>query len=164
MTQTWKVVIVVVLIIAIIGVISVKRNQSMKESNESFIPISSGKAGGEEVPSEYKVENLTGKGLPVLVDIGADTCVPCKLMAPILKELKEELQGKILVQFLNLNTYPGLAEEYKISLMPTQIFYDASGKDRFRHEGFYSKEDILAKVKELKLLTSDELFIKGESQ
>jgi thioredoxin 1 len=164
MNQTWKVVIVVVLIVAIIGAISVKRNQSARQNNRSLTPVSLGKASTGQVPSEYKVENLTGKGMPVLVDIGADTCVPCKLMTPILNELKEELKGKILVLFLNLNTYPGVAQEYKISVMPTQIFYDASGEERFRHEGFYAKEDILAKLKELKLLRSDEPFTRGESQ
>ena len=150
MKQAWKVIIVVVLVIAVISAISIKHKRSQTDGTNS------GQAIAEQIPSEYKVENLTGKGIPVLVDVGADTCIPCKLMAPILEELKEELKGKILVQFLNLNTYPKIAEEYKISLMPTQIFYDASGKERFRHEGFYAKEDILAKWKELGVNLSDE--------
>jgi hypothetical protein len=44
---------------------------------------------------------------------------------------------------------PDAGTPYKISLIPTQIFFDAAGKERFRHEGFFSKEDILAKWKEL---------------
>jgi thioredoxin 1 len=159
MSQTWKIAIVAVLIVSIIGVISIKRNRSNNETDGNLTAASAG-----QLPDEYKLKNLTGKGIPVLVDVGAESCIPCKLMAPILKELKEELHGKILVQFLNLDTYPGLAAEYKISLKPTQIFYDASGKEVSRHEGFYAKEDILAKLKELKLLTSDETFTKGESQ
>jgi thioredoxin 1 len=151
MSQTWKIVIVVVLIISIISVISIKRNHSDRQSDGA-----SASASAKQVPDESKLKNLTGKGIPVLVDIGADTCIPCKLMTPILKELKEELQGKILVQFLNLNEYPGVADEYKISVMPTQIFYDSSGKERFRHEGFYSKEDILAKWTELGVNLSGE--------
>jgi thioredoxin 1 len=141
MNKTGKVGIVVVLIVTIITVIAIKQNKS---SQDSTVFGSDG-----QIPEMYKVQQLTGKGIPVLVDVGADTCIPCKLMAPILEELKEELKGKIQVQFLNLNKYPKCAEEYKISLMPTQIFYDASGKERFRHEGFFSKEDILAKWKEL---------------
>ena len=148
MNQTWKIIIVVVLMVAIIGVISVKRNQSDKETNETLAPSSMGKVDEGQLPEEYKLENLTTKGIPVLVDIGADTCIPCKLMAPILEELKEEQQGKIIVQFLNLNQYPEAVDEYKISVMPTQIFYDVSGKELFRHEGFYAKEDILSKWKE----------------
>lgn len=163
MNQTWKILIVVVLIVAIIGVISVKRNQSGRQTDGTSVP-SSGKTAAGQVPTEYKIANLTGKGMPVLVDIGADTCIPCKLMAPILKELKEELQGKITVQFLNLNECHAFADEYKISVMPTQIFYDASGKERFRHKGFYAKDEIYTKLKELKLLTPDEPFTKGELQ
>ena len=98
MNQTWKIIIVVVLMVAIIGVISVKRNQSDKETNETLASSSMGKLDEGQLPEEYKLENLTGKGMPVLVDIGADTCIPCKLMAPILEELKEEQQGKIKVQ------------------------------------------------------------------
>lgn len=149
MHQTWKVLIVVVLIVAIIGVISVKRNLSEKETSGIFEPISIGQADNSQVPDEYKIAALTGKGMLVLVDIGAESCIPCKLMAPILDELKNELQGKIVVQFLNLDMYPGLANEYKIKVKPTQIFYDAFGKEVFRHEGFFSKEDILSKWTEL---------------
>ncbi len=141
MNKNSKVGIVVVLVIAIITVITIKHNKSSLDSTVL--------GGVRQIPEEYKIKQLTGKGMPVLVDIGADTCIPCKLMAPILDELKEELKDKILVQFLNLNKYPGVADEYKISVMPTQIFYDASGKERFRHESFFSKEDILAKWKEL---------------
>jgi thioredoxin 1 len=150
MNKTGKIGIVVVLIVAIITVIAIKQNKSSQDST-----VLGSIGSGQQMPDEYKLKNLTGKGIPVLVDIGADTCIPCKLMAPILEELKEELKGKIQVQFLNLNKYPKCAEEYKISLMPTQIFYDASGKERFRHEGFFAKEDILAKWKELGVNLSD---------
>ena len=138
MNQTLKIVIVVILVVAIIGVISIKRNRENIASSTNH-----------QIPAEYKVENLTGNGIPVLVDIGAETCIPCKEMAPILKELKEELQGKIVIQFLNLDEYPGFADEYKIIVKPTQIFFDASGEELFRHKGFYSKQDILKKWKEL---------------
>lgn len=152
MNQASKVVIVVVLVVAVIGVVSIKRNRSNIENGGNIAASTISK----QVPTEYKVENLTGKGIPVLVDIGADTCIPCKLMAPILEELKEELKGKIIVQFLNLNEHPGFADEYKIKVMPTQIFYDASGEECFRHEGFFSKEDILAKWKEIGVNLSGE--------
>lgn len=112
------------------------------------IVVRQGGPRGEQSQDQYKPEQITGKGLPVLIDIGAGTCIPCKLMAPILEELKKELQGKIGVQFIDLNKFPDAAQVYGIKVMPTQIFYDTSGKELFRHEGFYAKEDILAKWKE----------------
>jgi thiol-disulfide isomerase/thioredoxin len=87
--------------------------------------------------------------LPRLVDLGADKCIPCKMMAPILKELKTEYAGRMDVEFIDVWKNPDAGKPYKIQLIPTQIFFDASGKERFRHEGFFGKEDILAKWKEL---------------
>jgi thioredoxin 1 len=143
MNKVGKIAIVVVLIVAVIVVIAVKKNKSVKDSAGPGSEVA-----GQQLPAEYKLGQLTGKGIPVLVDVGAGTCIPCKLMAPILEELKGELAGKLIVQFIDLNKFPDAAQEYGIKVMPTQIFYDASGKELFRHEGFFSKEDILTKWKE----------------
>ena len=71
------------------------------------------------------------------------------MMIPVIEELKTECAGKLQVNFLDARKYSQLSKLYGIKLIPTQIFYDASGKELFRHEGFYSKENILAKWKEL---------------
>ncbi|MBW7990431.1 MAG: thioredoxin family protein [Planctomycetes bacterium] len=89
------------------------------------------------------------KALPRLVDLGADKCIPCKMMAPLLVELRSEYEGTLKVEFIDVWKNPDEAPKYGIKLIPTQIFFDASGKELFRHEGFYSKEDILAKWTEL---------------
>jgi thioredoxin 1 len=86
--------------------------------------------------------------LPRLVDLGADKCIPCKLMAPILQELKTKYKDKLQVDFVDVWKNPDEAKKTGIKIIPTQIFYDASGKELFRHEGFFSKEDILGKWKE----------------
>jgi len=87
--------------------------------------------------------------LPRLVDLGADKCIPCKMMAPILADLKTNYAGRMDVEFIDVWKKPDAGKPYKIKLIPTQIFYDASGKELFRHEGFFGKDDILAKWKEL---------------
>jgi len=87
--------------------------------------------------------------LPRLVDLGAGKCIPCKMMAPILEELQAEYAGQLRVDVYDVWENRGLGEQYGIRMIPTQIFYDASGKELWRHEGFMSKEDILAKWKEL---------------
>ena len=88
-------------------------------------------------------------GLPRLLDLGSVSCIPCKMMAPILEELKKEYAGKLQVEFIDVNANAEAGAQYGIKLIPTQVFFDASGKERFRHEGFFAKEDILAKWKEL---------------
>ncbi len=87
--------------------------------------------------------------LPRLVDLGAGKCIPCKMMAPVLAELRETYKGRLDVVFLDVWEDPKQAEAYGVSTIPTQIFFDAEGKERFRHEGFFSREEILAKWKEL---------------
>lgn len=89
--------------------------------------------------------------LPRLVDLGAKQCIPCKKMAPILEELREEYAGRLEVEFIDVwqkeNAEKG--KEYGIKLIPTQIFFGADGKELWRHEGFLSKEAILAKWEEM---------------
>jgi thioredoxin 1 len=87
--------------------------------------------------------------LPRLVDLGAGKCIPCKKMAPILEKLKKEYAGRMNIEFIDVWKEPDAGKPYGIKLIPTQIFYDAEGKEMFRHEGFFSEEDILAKWKEL---------------
>ncbi len=94
-------------------------------------------------------DDVHTKPIPRLVDVGAKKCIPCKLMAPILEELKKEYAGRLQVDFLDVSINPGFAEQYGVTIIPTQIFYDATGKELFRHEGFMSKEDILNKWNEL---------------
>ncbi len=90
-----------------------------------------------------------GKALPRLVDLGAGKCIPCKMMVPILADLKKTYVGKMDVQFIDVWENPEAGKKYGINVIPTQIFYDAAGKELFRHEGFFGKDDILAKWKEL---------------
>jgi thioredoxin 1 len=88
------------------------------------------------------------KQLPKLVDLGATKCVPCKMMAPLLEELKKEYKGKLVVVFIDVWENRGEAEKHGIQSIPTQIFYDENGKEFCRHEGFFPKEDILKTFKD----------------
>ena len=90
-----------------------------------------------------------GTGLPRLVDLGIPVCIPCAMMAPGLEELKKEYAGRLEVEFLDTLRNPGAKGQYDAPFCATQIFIDASGKELFRHVGYYSKNDILAKWKEL---------------
>ena len=87
--------------------------------------------------------------LPKMVDVGADKCIPCKMMAPILEELKTEYAGKFEVEFVDAWKFREKAAQYGVQMIPTQIFYDANGKELFRRSGFIGKEDILSRWREL---------------
>ena len=92
---------------------------------------------------------VTNTALPRLLDLGADRCVPCKLMAPILDEMKAEFAGVMKVDFIDVWKDPTAAQPYEIRVIPTQIFFAPDGTELYRHEGFYGRDEILAKWLEL---------------
>lgn len=87
-------------------------------------------------------------GMVTVLDIGSSSCIPCKMMKPIFEQLGKELEGKANILLLEISDYRYIANEYRVRVIPTQIFFDQNGKQYFRHEGFMSKEDILKKLKE----------------
>jgi thioredoxin 1 len=80
------------------------------------------------VTESLDIEHLKSYGLPIIIDFGADSCVPCKEMAPVLEKLNKELQGKAIIKFVDVWKYQELAEGYPLRVIPTQIFYDNNGK------------------------------------
>jgi len=80
--------------------------------------------------------------LPKLLDFGRGKCIPCKKMAPILKELSEEYNNRVVIKIIEIDQDRELTEVNKIRLIPTQIFFDSKNKEVFRHEGFMDKEAI----------------------
>lgn len=80
--------------------------------------------------------------LPKLLDFGRGKCIPCKAMAPILKELSEEYKDRVIIKIIEIDQDPPLTMANRIRLIPTQIFFDSKNKEIFRHEGFMDKEAI----------------------
>ena len=107
-----------------------------------FLIISKNSQDGEE-PASPPATETTERGRPLLLDIGSDMCVPCKMMEPILEELTNDFKGKMDVRFINVRLNLEEAREYDIRVIPTQIFFDADGNEIYRHEGFFSREDIM---------------------
>jgi thioredoxin 1 len=88
-------------------------------------------------------------GKPLLVDFGANNCVPCRQIRPILKEIAKEQTGKAEILIIDVYKYKALAADYKIQVVPTLIFFDKSGKESYRHMGAWDKESIVKKLMEL---------------
>jgi len=145
-----KAAIVVALIVAVGAVAYLKRERRNRRGEErTYTPESLAEARRDANPRDASALQRTENPLPRLVDLGAGKCIPCKMMAPILEELKEEYKGQFDVVFIDVWENEAAGDQYGIRMIPTQIFFDAEGKEVFRHEGFFSKEDILAKWKEL---------------
>jgi thioredoxin 1 len=113
----------------------------MTLSSLSVVSCSAEKtSSGPEVPA---------KGMVTMLDIGAMECVPCKMMAPIMKELEEEYQGKAAIIFIDVWKRRDQGPKFGIRAIPTQIFYDKDGKEVFRHEGFLDKKTAVAILERL---------------
>ena len=100
-------------------------------------------------PEEARSGASQPAALPRLIDVGAGKCEMCKRMIPIMQKLKEQYAGKLQVELIDLNVDPLAEQVYGIRAIPTQIFFDASGNELLRHEGYMPLEDILAAWKAL---------------
>jgi len=144
-------IVVIVVLIAVVGVVFALKQQNKASVSEPIATASPNPAtitdsNKQNLENTQKAE-ITAK-LPRLVDLGADKCIPCKMMAPILEEMRTTYKDKLVVDFIDVWKNPPDARKYNISVIPTQIFYDALGKELFRHENYFAKENIIAKWKE----------------
>jgi thioredoxin 1 len=148
MNNAVKIIIVAALALAIILVVFLKQTTSPNAVVQVDVHNQANTNNTEKSPNSLTVAQES-ESLPALIDLGAGKCIPCKLMAPILKQIKNDFADRLRVEVIDIEENPDLINKYHVRVIPTQIFFDASGKELFRHEGFYSREDILAKFKEL---------------
>jgi thioredoxin 1 len=86
------------------------------------------------------------------IELGADKCIPCKAMQPVMREIAQEYKGTIQVVFYDVWKTPKYAKDYGIQMIPTQVFIDKNGDEIFRHVGFYAKDEIIKLLKEKGIL------------
>ena len=108
------------------------------------------KADGTDAFSEI-IPGIPVKNTVTLVDMGARACIPCKLMAPILDELKEEYKGRAAVIFIDVREEANKEKAVVLNakVIPTQIFFDKTGQEVYRHVGFLDKDSIVEKLEAL---------------
>ncbi|MCH1981783.1 thioredoxin [Ruminococcus sp. OA3] len=90
-------------------------------------------------------EQLKEGSEPVLVDMYADWCGPCKMMAPVIEEIAGEYSGRLKVAKVNIDTAPALAERYKVMSIPTLIVFK-NGELAAKIVGMRAKEEIEAEL------------------
>jgi thioredoxin 1 len=96
--------------------------------------------------STTTIDEPLATGQPVLAEFGRGTCIPCKEMKPILEELSKEYDGRLKVLILSIDDYRDLTNQYRITAIPTQVILDSTGKEVFRHIGFWAKNEIVAQL------------------
>lgn len=88
-------------------------------------------------------------GLVTMVDLGAHKCIPCKMMAPIIDEIRKEYTGRASIIFIDVWEHREQVPRFGIRGIPTQIFYDKEGREAGRHIGFMDKKSIMETLDKL---------------
>jgi thioredoxin 1 len=83
-----------------------------------------------------------GEAKITFLELGSVTCIPCKQMKPVMESIEKRYAGQVKVIFYDVWKDKRPAEQYKIRLIPTQVFLDKSGKELLRHEGFFAEAEI----------------------
>jgi thioredoxin 1 len=155
--------IITVLLLVIIGVVIIgiyfTKNPVSGEKNQPEVQLQqtkpdesqqadTEKADNEETAADFSLdvsemidyEELAAYGLPIIVDYGSDSCIPCKQMAPVLEKMKEEMQGKSFIKFVDVWKYPDAAGNVPVQVIPTQILVNADGSP------FVPSEELAAQI------------------
>lgn len=111
-----------------------------------LLPAACSSDSGQGRQAASIVPGLPVKDTVTLLELGALTCLPCKMMMPIIDALEKEYKGRAVVRFINVGEEPDKAKAFGVSIIPTQIMYDAGGKEVFRHVGFIKKELLVAEL------------------
>ncbi len=159
-----KVVIALVVLTAVVVVVSTKRPAaettdaaSLRQGPTVQSPVP--QAGpstaslahaesAESAPAGKMGAPVAPAALPRLLELGSTTCIPCKQMVPVLDALRAEYGGKLAVDFVDVWKDETAGKRYGVEVIPTQIFFDSEGRELSRHQGYWPKEEIVARFAE----------------
>jgi thioredoxin 1 len=106
----------------------------------AIFQVTEGRAADQTIPVP---------GMVTMVDLGATSCIPCRMMAPILEELEKKYKGKAAVIFIDVWQNEDEGKRFGVQAIPTQIFYDKKGKEVSRHVGFMEKQAIIDQLEKM---------------
>jgi thioredoxin 1 len=94
-------------------------------------------------PKEQKKDDLKYK--VTFIELGSVRCIPCQQMQPVMKSIEQKYSSQVKVVFHDIWTEAGApyGKQYGIDAIPTQVFLDESGKEYFRHIGFFPEEELV---------------------
>jgi thioredoxin 1 len=100
---------------------------------------------------ENPVDRARMSGKLTMVEFGATGCIPCDRMQPILDRLRKKYPDSLNVVFVHVKEEQILAARFGIRSIPVQVFFDQSGKEIFRHKGFFPETEVHKQLTEMGL-------------
>lgn len=91
---------------------------------------------------KINLQALMAQRMPILLEFGRGWCIPCKYMKPILEDINRAYSGKAIVMTVDMDANKDLVRDFRIRMMPTQVFLMPDGKEFFRNEGTLEREKI----------------------
>jgi thioredoxin 1 len=104
-----------------------------------LLPLSA----NSEAAKRINLKALQAQKMPMLLEFGRGWCKPCKYMKPILKDMAKAYQGRAIVTTVDMDANADLVRAFRIRLMPTQVFLTPDGKEFYRNEGVFEREQIM---------------------
>ena len=127
-----KIGIIVAIVAVIVGIFILK---SVKDNEDTAPETSTSESQTDGSTANYPLkitktdlDTIKAYGISTVIDFGSDSCIPCKQMAPVLETLNKEWQGKAAVQFMDVWKYTDGVSDFPVSVIPTQVFFNADGK------------------------------------
>ena len=99
--------------------------------------------------TDENAREIIESGKPVVIDCWATWCGPCKAMAPLIDQLAQEYEGKVVIGKYNVDEEGDLATEYRVMSLPTILFFKKGEKAPIRLAGSQTRETLVAKIEEL---------------
>jgi thioredoxin 1 len=132
-----RIVIGALSLVALLAVAGALRFQFSKRTPEATLAES------------HQISGIPLKDMVTMLDLGASSCIPCKMMAPIIERVEKNYKGKAAIIFVDVWKNQEPAKRFGIRAIPTQIFFDKQGKEVYRHVGFMSEAAIVAQLKKM---------------
>jgi len=144
---------VVIGVVALLAVYFVIKPQFFPETGEvkgvAFERVAGDVSAGRPETGSGEVREVPVKGMVTMLDLGAESCIPCKMMAPILTKMEKQYDGKAAIIFIDVWKHRDQAKRFGIRAIPTQIFFDKEGKEIYRHMGFMGESAIVEQLKKM---------------
>lgn len=122
-----KAISIILVLGAIIGIVALKKQQ----------------------PNSIEALPTHTSGIPRLLDLGSKDCAACKMLEPVLDELRGKHPDQLQVDFIDVWKHEKVSAQYGVEIIPVQIFFGANGREIYRHQGFISTEEVENKFREL---------------